>query len=93
MAGTLASHMPNEPHLFGWYLGIGIAFAVIVVVVVVVASILTLARRIGIQAQQAIEAIDVGRVNTLALWDVDKANDAAKRIAQSLRAARGALGG
>jgi len=90
---VLANHAAGEPHLFGWYLGIGIAFAVIVVLVVVVASILTLARRIGIQAQQAIQALDVGRVNTLALWDVDKANESAKRIAGALRSARGALGG
>ncbi|MGI8425453.1 MAG: hypothetical protein ACR2FO_01650 [Actinomycetota bacterium] len=89
----LATHAPGEPHLFGWYLGIGIAFATIVVVVVVVASILTLARRIGIQAQEAIVGLDAGRANTLALWDVDKANESAKRIAESLRAARSALGG
>jgi len=90
---VLATHAPGEPHLFGWYLGIGIAFATIVVVVVVVASILTLARRIGIQAQQAIQGLDSGRANTLALWDVDKANESAKRIAESLRTARSALGG
>ena len=90
---VLADHAVGEAHLFGWYLGVGIAFVVIVVLVVVVASILTLARRIGIQAQQAIEGLDVGRANTLSLWDVDKANESAKRIADSLRAARGALGG
>jgi len=33
--------------LFGWYVGLTIAFAIVVVVVAVVASILTLAQRIS----------------------------------------------
>ncbi|MGH2773202.1 MAG: hypothetical protein ACRDIU_08730 [Actinomycetota bacterium] len=89
----LAEHAGAEAHLFGWYLGIGIAFAVIVVVVLLVAIILTLARRIGAQAQEAIRGLDAARVNSLPLWDVDKANESARRIVEAMRAARGALGG
>jgi hypothetical protein len=39
--------------LFGWYVGLSIAFAIIVVVVALVASILTLAQRISEQAPLA----------------------------------------
>ena len=51
--------------LFGWYVGLAIAFAVIVVVVAVVASILTLAQRVAHQAPLAtggLEAVAEMRV-------------------------------
>ena len=89
----LASHLPGEPHLFGWYVGFAVAFAVIVVVVVLVASILTLAKRIGDQAQMAIAGLDECRVATLPMWDVQKTVDHANNIAQGLKKARAALGG
>lgn len=79
--------------MFGWYLGLVIGFAVVAVVVVVVATILTLAARIARQADLATEALDVGRVNTLPLWDVQKTNNAVRAIIQAARTARGALGG
>lgn len=89
----LAEHIGGEGHMFGWYVGFAIAFAVIVVVVVLVASILTLARRIEVQAQMAIQTLDDGRVNTLPLWDVNKVNDSARSILVGLQSARQALGG
>lgn len=88
-----ASHLPGEPHLFGWYVGFAVAFAVIVVVVILVAAILTLAKRIGEQAQMAIGALDDCRVSTLPLWDVSKVNDSVNSIVGGLRKARAALGG
>lgn len=82
---------PTERSLFGWWLGLIIAFAVIVVVVVVVASILTLAARISGQAQAALQGLDVARSNTLPLWDVEKTNSAATQILTAAQAARGRL--
>ena len=79
--------------LGGWYVGLAIGLAVVAVVVIVVTTILILARRISKQAQMAIDALDEARANTLPLWDVQQINDSAKRILESMRAARGALGG
>ena len=50
--------------LFGWYLGLTIAFALIVVVVAIVASILTLAARIAEQAPVAAEGLNQVEQNT-----------------------------
>lgn len=88
-----STQIARDPRTFGWFLGLGIAFGIIVVVVIVVATILTLARRIGVQAQMAIKELDDGRVHTMALWDVQKTSDGIKGITDGLRAARGALGG
>jgi hypothetical protein len=85
--------MEHEVSLFGWWLGLGIAFGLIVVVVVVVSAILTLARRIGLQARTILADLDAARINTLGLWEVEQTNRAAKGILDAARAARGALGG
>jgi hypothetical protein len=86
----LAGHEGGDPHLFGWYLGLAIAFTVIVVVVAV---ILAMAARISRQALDAIAALDEGRANSLPLWDVQKINESAKGILEAAKAARGVLGG
>ncbi len=95
MSGSLllAEHAPGEPHLFGWYLGLGIGFVVVAIVVVLVASILALATRINGQAQEAIQGLDEARVNSLPLWDVQKVNNSARSVLEAARTARGALGG
>lgn len=79
--------------LSGWYVGYVIALVVLVVVVVLVGMILGLARRIGVQALTATEALDQARVNTLALWDVDKVNGGVRSIISSAEEARMALEG
>ena len=88
----LAGHA-GEPHLFGWYVGLGIGFAVVTIVVVLVATIMSLASRISKQAQQATEALDVGRANTLPIWDLQKTNNSAKAILLAAQTARKALEG
>lgn len=72
----------------GWLIGFGVAFAIIVVVVVIVASILALAKKIGSQARDAIDALDQGRTNTLPLWDLHHTNSAVKGILDDARKAR-----
>ncbi|HVL03800.1 MAG TPA: hypothetical protein VM386_05115 [Acidimicrobiales bacterium] len=79
--------------LSGWYVGYVIALVVLVVVVVLVGMILGLARRIGVQALTATQALDEGRINTLALWDVDKINGGIRSIISSAEEARMALEG
>ncbi|HEV2766479.1 MAG TPA: hypothetical protein VGV63_02075, partial [Acidimicrobiales bacterium] len=61
-------------------MGFVIALVVITVVVLLVAIILGLARRIGVQAMDAVEGLDQARINTLALWDVDKINGGVRSI-------------
>lgn len=85
--------MIGQVSLSGWYVGYVIALVVLVVVVILVATILGLARRIGVQALAVIEAIDEGRVNTLALWEVDKINGGLREITRSAEEARTALEG
>ncbi|MDQ4044555.1 MAG: hypothetical protein M3173_03785 [Chloroflexota bacterium] len=87
----IAEH--GEPHMFGWYLGLAIGFAIVWVVVIVVAAILSRASRIAKQAQEAITALDYGRVTTLPLWDVDQVNSSANAILDRLTEAREALEG
>lgn len=79
--------------LTGWYVGFVLATVIIVVVVILVGSILGLARRIGVQALAVNQALDEARVNTLALWDVDKINGGVRSIIGSAEEARAALEG
>lgn len=83
----------GQVSLSGWYVGYVIALVILVVVVILVATILGLARRIGVQALAVIEAIDEGRINTLALWEVDKINGGLREITRSAEEARTALEG
>ena len=79
--------------LSGWYVGYIIAGVLITVVVILVAIILGLARRIGVQADVVVGALDQARINTLPLWDVDKVNGGVRSIIKSAQEARSVLGG
>lgn len=79
--------------LTGWYVGYAIGAVIVSLVVVLVATILTLARKIGVQAQEAIVALDEARVNTLPLWEVNKASDGLRSITMTASRARAVLGG
>ncbi len=79
--------------LTGWYVGLTIGAVVVAAVVVLVAIILGLARRISVQARQITGGLNQARVNTLALWDVDKLNEALRSTARHASDARAALGG
>ena len=79
--------------LFGWYLGLSIAFAVIIVVVAVVASIMTLAQRIAEQAPLATAGLDAVAENTSLIPAVDTVNASGLAILKACQAARAALGG
>lgn len=92
-ATVLASHIPGEPHLFGWYLGFGIAFFIIVLVVIEVQAILMLARKIGTQAQAIIAGLEDAVVNTAPLHDLARTVDFATNIVSGLLATRKGLGG
>jgi hypothetical protein len=79
--------------LFGWYVGLSIAFAVIVVVVALVASILTLAARIAEQAPVATAGLNAVAENTSLIPAVDTVNASGLAILRACQAARAALGG
>jgi hypothetical protein len=79
--------------LFGWYVGLTIAFALIVVVVAVVASILTLAQRISEQAPLASEGLGAVADNTSMIPALDSVNATAVNVLKDCQAARAALGG
>ena len=73
----------------GWWIGLG----VVALVVLLVATILVLARRIGVQARTITEDLDRARASTFGLWDVQKTNLALKAILDDAQKARSALGG
>jgi hypothetical protein len=79
--------------LFGWYVGLSIAFAIIVVVVALVASILTLANRISEQAPLATAGLNAVAENTSLIPAVNTVNASGMAILKACQAARGALGG
>ena len=79
--------------LFGWYVGLSIAFAIIVVVVALVASILTLANRISEQAPVATAGLDAVAENTSLIPAVETVNQSGLAILRACQAARAALGG
>ena len=83
----------EQVRLFAWQLGFVIAALVIVVVVALVQNILVTARRIGVQAQAAIQRLNAAQQNTTPLRDVPKVNDMAIAIVSGLTTARKALGG
>jgi hypothetical protein len=89
----LASHIPGEPHLFGWYLGFAITFAIIVVIVVEVQAILMLARKIGTQAQWAIHGLEEIFNSTGPLHDLARTTDFARNILAGLHTTRKGMGG
>ena len=79
--------------LFGWYVGLSIAFAIIVVVVALVASILTLANRISEQAPVATAGLNAVAENTSLIPAVATVNQSGLAILKACQAARAALGG
>ena len=79
--------------LFGWYVGLSVAFAIVVVVVAVVASILTLAQRISQQAPLATAGLDAVAENTALIPAVETVNQSGLAILRACQAARAALGG
>jgi hypothetical protein len=79
--------------LFGWYVGLSIAFAIIVVVVALVASILTLANRISQQAPLATAGLNAVAENTSLIPAVNTVNASGMAILKACQAARRALGG
>jgi hypothetical protein len=79
--------------LFGWYVGLSIAFAVIVVVVAVVASILTLGQRISQQAPLATAGLEAVAENTSLIPAIPTVNASGLAILKACQAARAALGG
>lgn len=79
--------------LFGWYVGLSIAFGVIVVLVAVVASILTLAQRIAEQATAATGGLDAVAGNTSSIPALGTVNASGVAVLKACQAARAALGG
>lgn len=77
--------------LTGWYVGYVIAAAVIVVVVSLVGWLLSLARRIGIQAAAIVDAIADIRATTAPIPLVGKLNQKLLHVVQQASTARMAL--
>lgn len=90
---NLAAHIPDEPHLFGWYMGFAITFALIVIIVIEVQAILMLARKIGTQAQAIIAGLEEIFIQTTPLHDLSRTVDHAVAILGGLNATRKGLGG
>lgn len=89
--GTDLGPSLSTPELTVWYVSFAIAGVCITLVVVLVAIILTMARRIAVQATGITEALEASRMNTLPMWDVAKVNAGLTSIVGSAQAARGVL--
>ncbi len=85
--------MLAEAVLTGWWVGYVIGLVVITAVVGLVAAILTLAGRIGLQAAAITDALDDARLNTMGLWDVEKANAGLQSIVKTAGEARAVVEG
>lgn len=83
----------GNTHLFGWYLGFAIGSVIITVIVAEVAAVLSIARRIGGQAQQADHGLSAAYDNTYALRDLTRTRDIAQSVTESLYRTRRALEG
>jgi len=83
----------GNTHLFGWYLGYVIGAVIITVIVAEVAAVLSVARRIGGQAQQADQGLSVAYDNTYALRDLARTVDIAQSVTQDLYRTRRGLEG
>jgi hypothetical protein len=81
----------GNTHLFGWYLGFAIGSVIITVIVAEVAAVLSVARRIGGQAQQADQGLSVAYENTYALRDLTRTRDIAQSVTENLYRTRRAL--
>ncbi len=83
----------GNTHMFGWYLGFAIGSVIITVIVAEVAAVLSIARRIGGQAQQADQGLSAAYDNTYALRDLTRTRDIAQSVTESLYRTRQALEG
>jgi hypothetical protein len=83
----------GNTHLFGWYLGFAIGSVIITVIVAEVAAVLSIARRIGGQAQQADQGLSAAYENTYALRDLTRTRDIAQSVTEDLYRTRRALEG
>jgi len=71
-----------------WVLGSILGAVVVLLVAALLIAIILLARRIVAQAGAIVEALDGGRENTAALFDVATTNHALVRIVRNLGAVR-----
>jgi len=81
----------SDTHLFGWYLGFVIGSVIITVIVAEVGAVLSVARRIGGQAQQADQGLSVAYDHTYALRDLTRTRDIAQSVTENLYRTRRAL--
>ncbi|MGH8971816.1 MAG: hypothetical protein ACRD0C_01245 [Acidimicrobiia bacterium] len=93
LLAQVAQGQPQHPSLLGWYLGFAIAAIVITAVVAEVAGLLSVARRIGMQAQMAIQGLQRAYDNTYPLRDLSLTEDIAASVTQNLYRTRQALEG
>jgi hypothetical protein len=72
----------------GWQVGIALGVVVIAVAAAIVITIVLLARRIAAQAQTAVGAVEIVRLQTAELGGIAQINDSGVRILHAARALR-----
>lgn len=82
-----------EVSLSGWYVGYAVAAALIVVVVALVGWILSLARRIGMQANAILVEVSEIKVTTAPIPAIGQVNDRLTAIVNQAVTARKTLVG
>lgn len=83
--------MTGDANLFGWYVGFVVAAVVITGIVAEIAAILQVARRIGMQAQMAVQGLSRAYDNTAPLHDLTLTGDIANSVTQNLHRVRQSL--
>jgi hypothetical protein len=89
----LSANQFGEADLTGWWVGMIIGFVLVVAVVIVVGALLALASRIGSQARESVQALEVARSNTQSIDELKRTNSTLQSILRGARSARQALGG
>lgn len=89
----LATHEFGATHLGGWWAGLIIGFILVVAVVIVVGVLLALASRIGAQAREAVQALEVARSTTGPIEELKRTDSTLQSILRGAQSARQALGG
>ena len=72
----------------GWVIGWIVGGAVVAVVVVLLLLMIQGAARAAAKAEATLAALDIAKVTTLPLWEVDTTNQVASRIVGAATAAR-----
>ena len=72
----------------GWLIGYAVGLVVVLLVVALLLMMITGARKVADQADAVVDALQLARDRSEALWDVGRTSTTARRITRAAGAAR-----